>query len=128
MKTILHLLTWGIDGMNDFSAVLVLTNDEQSELVGTLCDLGYDPLIRKQMATALREVHHKQVAVLFLDLQCADIDALELVINVRDIDQDLPVVIVNGFIEGKKEILKQPHIFVISKALDHIKNTLSMIL
>ena len=112
--------------MKNFSSVLVLTNDEQSELIETLFDLGYVPLIRKKMITILKDVHHKHVEVIFLDLQCIEIDALEFVLNVRDIDQHLPVVIVDGKkIEGEKQILSQQNIFLISNAFDQIKKILN---
>lgn len=112
--------------MKNFSSVLVLTNDEQSELIETLFDLGYVPLIRKKMMTTLKDVHHKHVEVIFLDLQCIEIDPLEFVINVRDIDQCLPVVIVNGNkIEGEKQILDQQGIFLIPNRVDHIKGILN---
>jgi DNA-binding NtrC family response regulator len=112
--------------MKNFSSVLVLTNNEQSDLVNTLFDVGYVPLIREKMTSVLKDIHHKCVAVIILDLQCIEIDALEFVINVRDIDQHLPVVIVNGKnIEGKKQILNQHNIFFISNVYDQIKKFLN---
>jgi len=111
--------------MKDKSSVLVLTNDEQSDLVDTLFELGYIPLIREKMVTALKDIHHKSAAVVFLDMQFVEIDALEFVINVRDIDQHLPVVIVNGSIEGEKEILNQHNTFIIPRSVDQIKKLLN---
>ena len=113
--------------MQIFSSVLVLTNDETSEVVEALFDLGYVPLIRTKMTTALKDIRHKCVTVIFLDLRCVEIDALEFVINVRDIDQYLPVVIVNGSMEGEKQIFDQQNIFFISKTFSSMEKSLTRI-
>ena len=113
--------------MKDFSSVLVLTNDDQSNLLEALFDLGYIPLIRQRMWPALQEIKHNNVDIAFLDLTCVEIDALEFVINVRDIDQHLPIVIVDGLMEGEKEILNQKNIFVISNQIVQIKHILEKI-
>lgn len=114
--------------MKDFSSVMVLTDDEESKLVDALFNLGYVPLIRKKMTSALRDIHHKCVALVFLDLNNVDIDALEFVINVRDIDQELPIIIVNGRIEGKKEVLNQKNIYIVANVLAQIKSQIDVIL
>ena len=113
--------------MNNFSSVLLLTNDEQSDLAETLLKLGYIPLIRQNMITALRDIQREFVAIIILDLKSTKIDVLEFVINVRDIDQYIPVVIVDEPIEGKEVIINQQNIFFISKAFDQIKKILNMI-
>ena len=112
--------------MKDFSSVLVLTNDEQSDLVDTLFDLGYVPLIRKELTSTLKDIHHKCVGVIFLDLQCLEVDPLEIVISVRDVDHHLPVVIVNGKdIEGRNQILDLQNIFFIPNKINQIKKVLN---
>lgn len=111
--------------MKDNSIVLVLTHDEHSDLIDTLFDLGYVPLIRHKMVSALKDIHHKSAAAVFLDVQFVEIDALEFVINVRDIDQQLPIVILNGSIEGETEILNQQNTFIIARAFDQIKQILN---
>lgn len=110
--------------MKDNSTVLVLTNDEHSDLFDTLFSLGYVPIIRHKMVSALKEIHHKSAAVIFLDVQFIEIDALEFVINVRDIDKHLPIVILNGSIEGETEILNQQNTYIIARAFDQIEQIL----
>lgn len=111
--------------MKDNSTVLVLTHDEHSDLIDTLFTLGYVPIIRQNMVSALKEIHHKSAAVVFLDVKFVAIDALEFIINVRDIDQHLPIVILNGSIEGETEILNQQNTFIIARAFDQIEQILN---
>lgn len=114
--------------MKGSSSVLVFTNYEQSDLTENLLNMGYAPLIRKKMMTTLKEVQHKCIAVIFLDLKYVEIDTLEFILNVRDIDQYLPVVIVNGKqIEGEKQILHQGNIFFISNTFGQIKKILNIV-
>ncbi|MEE4310559.1 MAG: hypothetical protein V2J62_01705 [candidate division KSB1 bacterium] len=104
------------------STVLVLTNDVESNILITLSKLGVDPAIRTEMGTVLRDVHHKRAKMIFMDLNNCDDDALEFVLNVRDIDQHLPVIIVDGSMEGRRHVSEQANVFLISNARHEIEN------
>ncbi|NIR46881.1 hypothetical protein GWO43_00150 [candidate division KSB1 bacterium] len=92
--------------MSDSQALLVLGGSEQSDLVETLFDMGFVPLVRKKMFRALEMIRHEKFAGVVVDRGNLEEDALEFVLNVRDIDEELPVIVVgNSVNESENEVL-----------------------
>lgn len=106
------------------ASILVFTQNENSELVEFLFNLGYVPLIQSQILSILKEIKHRTIRVVFLDLKHVGIDSLEFILNVRDIDQELPIVIANGKFEGETEINQLKNIFLISTKQKQIQQIL----
>lgn len=78
------------------TTVLVLGAEHQSTLIELLFDMGVVPIMRKKMLPALDRIRHEDFDAVFLDHNHGDVDALEFVLNVRDYDSELPVVVMGG--------------------------------
>jgi len=114
--------------MENLASILIVTSDEQSELVEIMFNLGYLPLIRRKMYPALNMIRHKCVDAVFLDFDQMEIDALEFIINVRDLNSVIPVVIVDTPIDEKEFLLKQNYVVLIEKDVNQIKTFLKSLL
>ena len=78
------------------AALLVLGSVTDRTLVDALSDLGFAPLVRDSMWSALSKLRSERFAAVLVDGDAADTDVLEFVLNVRDIDEHVPVVVVGG--------------------------------
>jgi len=62
--------------------------------VNALLDLGFSPMLRSSMSSALSKLRSERFAAVLVDRGTIDVDALEFVLNVRDINEHVPVVVV----------------------------------
>lgn len=76
--------------------VLLLCAGDDIELMGELVRMGLMPLARSRVTDALHTLRHQPVAWVVIDDQRTDSDLLELVLNVRDIDEQVPIGVVTG--------------------------------
>ena len=99
------------------TAVLVLSGDDESGLVDAILQLGLSVLIRKTMDQALRAVRHESLAAIVLDCRQSDVDPLEFVLNVRDMDEKTPIVVMGeSYLSDDDEALRVvPHMYVLSR-------------
>ena len=74
-------------------AVLVLGAYANKGLIDILFGIGLAPLVRENIQGVLDKLRHEQCAAVIVDCRYANIDILELVLNVRDIDEQTPVVV-----------------------------------
>jgi hypothetical protein len=84
------------------TAVLVLSDGNAHDVVGTLFDIGFEPLVTASMEHALARLRRERFAAVFVDPRSVSIDALEFVLNARDIDPDVPVVVVGTPPDGSE--------------------------
>lgn len=92
------------------TALLVLGSVTDRTLVDALFDLGFSPLVRDSMPSALSKLRCERFAAVLVDRDSADIDALEFVLNVRDIDEHVPVVVVGGSLDAGDEKALRAHL------------------
>jgi DNA-binding NtrC family response regulator len=78
------------------TAVLVIAASEQRPCVQALDDMGFIPLVRREMQEALEKLRHEPIAAVCIDGGWEGIDVLECVLNIRDVDGETPVLIING--------------------------------
>ena len=74
-------------------AVLVLGTYANKGLIDILFGIGLAPLVRENIQGVLDKLRHEQCAAVIVDFRHANIDILELVLNVRDVDEQTPVVV-----------------------------------
>ncbi len=101
--------------MKHSNIVFVLSNNNQSTLVDTLFNLGYIPILRGAMLEALNKIRHEGFAAIFVDRHHINEDVLEFILNVRDIDAQISVVVV-GESENRledKAIVNQHNIYLL---------------
>lgn len=116
--------------MNNSSIVLVLGEEERSELMEMLFELGYLPLMRKDILNALDKIRHEKCAAVFLDQSHEDVDVLEFILNVRDIDSRIPVIVV-GQLEDESHrriIFRQEHLFLLNGTPANLKRDIQKVL
>jgi DNA-binding NtrC family response regulator len=91
--------------------ILVLGNHANRDLVKTLSRAGFVPQVWGSMRHTLEKLVHNRYAAVIVDRKFTNADVLEFILNVRDINQEIPVVVI-GF--GNEERIDRK----ISK-LDH---------
>ena len=102
----------------DYKFLLVLNGEENDgPKTETLSIKGVVPVVKKTIREGLEAiVHHHFVAVLIY-LGQTDIDALEFVLNVRDYDCQIPIVVLGhpADYRYKEGLLKQPNVIFAEK-------------
>lgn len=58
-----------------------------------MLNAGYVPLVREHIEQALRTLRHEQIEAVLVDARNAGVDALEFVLNVRDVDRIVPILV-----------------------------------
>jgi len=76
------------------SAVLVVSERNNKTMAQKLSDAGMDPLAPDHIESALETLRHEEVAGILISSMNAAIDILELVLNVRDVDMQIPIAVV----------------------------------
>jgi CheY-like chemotaxis protein len=100
------------------TAVLVLGRHENRSLIETLFNMGFAALVRETLPEALDKLRHDRFAMIVVDRSHVDVDVLEFVLNVRDIDANIPVAVVGQRADGGQEdkiLWAQPRTYLIDK-------------
>jgi DNA-binding NtrC family response regulator len=75
-------------------AVLVLGNHANRKLVKTLSRVGFDPQVWGSMRHTLEKLVQQRFAAVIVDRKFTSADVLEFILNVRDINQQIPVIVI----------------------------------
>jgi len=78
--------------MGQHQALIVYGADEHSELVEIITRAGYLPVIRSNVLNILRLIRHSDFIAIIIDSDNLKEDALELILNVRDINVEIPII------------------------------------
>lgn len=79
--------------MSDVTTILVLGTDEQDGLKNALFEVGYVPIVRSNMMEAISKLRHEPFAAVLVDRNHSEADTLEFILNVRDMDEQIPIVV-----------------------------------
>lgn len=74
-------------------AVLVLGTYANKGLIDILLGIGLAPLVRENIQGVLDKLRYEQFGAIVVDQRYANTDVLELILNVRDVDEQIPVVV-----------------------------------
>ena len=116
--------------------VLVLGNIANRDLIEVLSGLGFASQVWGSMQHSLEKIRHQKFTAILVDQKFTHADVLEFILNVRDIDKKVPVVVIgNGVDENiTQKIAKQDHTTILSEVesndkltekLEQVLNTLS---
>jgi two-component SAPR family response regulator len=96
-------------------AILVLGNRANRDLVEVLSSVDFIPQVWGSMRHSLDKLFHQRFVAVIIDRKFTHADVLEFILNVRDIDKKVPVVVIgNGKEEGiDKKIAKQDYTTVL---------------
>jgi hypothetical protein len=94
-------------------AVLILGSPASGELSEIVYEMGFLPLMREDLHGALVALRHEQLGAVIIDAARARVDILEFILNVRDFDEEVPIIIadgsqLNGKHRGVLELQKVP--------------------
>jgi DNA-binding NtrC family response regulator len=116
----------------DSQVVLVLGNRANRELVEVLCGLGFDCQVWGSMQHSLEKLRHEKFRAILVDQKFTKADALEFVLNVRDIDEKIPVIVIGDGTDEKvvQKIAKQENTRVFGEvaSADELKGVLGQAL
>jgi len=114
------------------TAVLILGTDHNRDLMEVLFDFGFAPLVRKTIRETLDKLRHERFAAVIVDRNHAAVDVLEFVLNVRDLDEQTPVVVIGSSTDAQSDeaILSQRQTFLLGAfdASDQLGNELEQVL
>lgn len=98
-------------------AVLVLGTYANRNLIDELFNIGFSPLVREDIQAALDKLRHEQFAAIIVDGKHVNADVLEFTLNVRDINEELPVVVLGKLANKtvRKTLLSQEHTIVLEE-------------
>lgn len=104
------------------NAVLVFGSSSSKKLIETIFNIGFTPLVRESMENALDKLRHECFAAVIIDAEHLDVnvDVLELILNMRDIRQQIPIFVLARLDteQTEKVILSRRNIFLLSKPDD----------
>lgn len=104
----------------DKVSLLVLGSDRNRAFTETLRDLRFDPVFLGSMEALLHALRHSQASAILVDRDRKKADDLELVLNIRDVDERIPIILVGSPAHNRTEALlfRQPATFVIHKPVN----------
>ena len=76
------------------SQVLILGDHQRHQIEGILQRMNYAPLVRGSVQHCLELLRTRFLFAVFIDREFNQADVLEFVLNVRDLDCDVPVVVI----------------------------------
>lgn len=108
---------------NDVNTVLVFGTDEPNILMDSLFDAGYVPIVRGSMNEAISQLRHELFKAVIIQQDRIEADTLEFILNVRDLDEAIPVFVV-GASEDQEEnqvLSKQQNTFLVGEDYSELK-------
>ena len=75
-------------------AVLVLGNHANTDLKQSLSNVGFAPEVWGSMRHTLDKLLHRRFVAVIVDRKFTNADVLEFILNVRDINKEIPVVVI----------------------------------
>jgi len=98
--------------------VLLIGTEVNSDLLEALFERGFAPIVRRRIQPSLHELRHDRFGAIFIDRNNAEDDMLELILNIRDVDQQIPIVVVgkSAIKERDRHLRQQGRAFVVSKS------------
>lgn len=77
--------------------ILVITENENSDIVRTLLRHRAIPITRRSIQSAIDLLQHTNIIAIVIDREHKSIDSLEFILNVRDITEGIPIYIPDEF-------------------------------
>jgi DNA-binding NtrC family response regulator len=71
--------------------ILVITDDENSQVIEMLLRLQVVPVIRRSIMSAINLLRHLSIIAIIIDKQHQDVDSIELILNARDVAGKIPI-------------------------------------
>lgn len=87
--------------------ILVISDDENSNIIKFIYRNKLMPIIRRSILPALELIRHQDVSAIIVDKNHQHIDTLEFILNVRDINKNIPIIVQeDSIVPGDKEVTR----------------------
>ncbi len=73
--------------------LIVLAGKNKDQIIKEMLNSGYLPVSMDSLSKILNEARHNNYAAVLVDQEQSSLDPLELILNLREIDEKLPVLI-----------------------------------
>jgi DNA-binding NtrC family response regulator len=115
--------------MNNEKHILVITDDENSDIVRLLFRHRIIPITKRSILSAIYVLQHLDIVAVIIDKELQNVDTLEFILNARDIDRKVPIFVSNSITnqEDWKIIKNESKVVVFKDENDLIKNTVNKI-
>ena len=116
--------------MSNSNLILILSKEKQGNLTEDLFDMGFIPLVKPDLNRVIYDLRHERFILLIYDGNGLEIDPLEFVLNVRDLDGIIPIIILGSSIDQREEELlrREPNVFLVDNYYQQVKTILKQIL
>jgi len=100
--------------------VLVLGCDRSVTFTETLRDVSFSPTFLKSLEAVLHALRHSQAAAILVDRDQNRADELELVLNVRDMNEEIPIILIGSSPDKRTDriLMSQSATFLIDEPID----------
>ena len=92
--------------------ILVITNNENSETVKLISRLKLVPIIRRSILTAIEFLRHYEISAIVIDKTNQNVDAIEFILNAKDVARDVPIFVPAQMYEIEDWNLVQIHTII----------------
>lgn len=110
-------------------AILILGSKQDRALCDALLDFGFEVLVRESIAGAIEKLRTDRFLAIVADAQHTTEDVLEFVLNIRDFDESIPILVTGPFpVAGKdKTLLSRLRVAVVhrGRALQDMGKTIT---
>ncbi len=98
-------------------AVMVLGTGRSKDLTEVIFNIGFTPLVRQKIQGALEKLRHEHLAAIIVDRDNIDVDVLEFILNVRDVNKQIPVIVIDRSADDEIDqvLLTQQQTFILSE-------------
>ena len=99
-------------------AVLVLGSERQTKLIGELENVGLEPMVYEGLQDSVQVIKQEEIVGILVDTKHGDVDALEFILNARDVSLDIPIAVISRKLKkrDKSVLANLPNTFVIHQA------------
>ncbi|MFC1761675.1 hypothetical protein ACFL6U_06305 [Planctomycetota bacterium] len=93
--------------------VLVLGRQGHHEIPQALTALGYNPIVRGSVIHCYEKLRSEYIVAVIVESDFTHADVLEFVLNVRDLDETVPIVVLGRSCKKNHEhkLIQQKHVF-----------------
>lgn len=113
--------------MGHSKTILVLGVNHKSDLEETLFNLGFIPIFRKDILPALEILRHDRFKLVIMDLRSLNVDVLEFILNVRDVNSRIPVLVLGDSKSSlnHQDVLDQLNTFILIPKTKQLRRQLN---
>lgn len=114
------------------NAVILMGLNDSRETRELFFDLGFTPIVRDTIEEVVVKIRRGGIDAIVVNRRKAGIDVLELILNVRDVDEDIAMVIIGeSDNEQERRVLnsrRHTYVFPTTESLDDVAREVEKLL